>query len=128
VAKLIETHMQTSSGKDVLSQITFTVFTATYNRAHTLHRVYESLKEQTYRQFEWLIVDDGSTDTTRTLVETWQQEANFLISYYYQENQGKHVAINRGVQEARGEYFLIIDSDDTCVPQTLERFAHLRII
>jgi hypothetical protein len=120
----MKVHGQTSLDKDVLSQITFTVFTATYNRAHTLHRVYESLKEQTYQQFEWLIVDDGSTDATRTLVQNWQQEASFPIRYFYQENQGKHVAINRAVQEARGQYLVIIDSDDACFPWMLERFAY----
>lgn len=101
----------------------FTVFTATYNRANTLHRVYESLQAQTLRDFEWLIVDDGSSDNTRTIVEQWQQSSNFPIRYFWQTNQGKHIAFNYGVQEARGELFLIIDSDDACIPSTLERFA-----
>ncbi|MBD1835569.1 glycosyltransferase family 2 protein [Cyanobacteria bacterium FACHB-472] len=103
-------------------QYTFTVFTPTYNRAYTLHRVYQSLKSQTYRDFEWLIIDDGSTDNTRELVEQWQQEADFPISYVYQENQGKYIAWNRGVEEAKGELFLCFDSDDECVPEALERF------
>jgi glycosyltransferase involved in cell wall biosynthesis len=102
----------------------FTVFTPTYNRAHTLHRVYDSLKAQTYRDFEWLIVDDGSTDDTKQLVEQWQKEANFPIRYIYQENAGKHVACNRGVREAKGELFLTFDSDDACVPEALERFKY----
>ncbi len=102
----------------------FTVFTPTYNRAHTLHRVYDSLKAQTYRDFEWLIIDDGSTDHTKELVEQWQKEANFRIRYIYQENAGKHVACNRGVCEANGELFLTFDSDDACVPETLERFKY----
>jgi glycosyltransferase involved in cell wall biosynthesis len=99
----------------------FTVFTPTYNRAGTLPRVYESLKAQTFRDFEWLIVDDGSTDNTREVVEKWQAEANFAIRYIYQQNQGKPTASNRGVQEAAGELFLTLDSDDSCVPQALER-------
>ena len=103
---------------------TFTVFTATYNRAHTLPRVYESLRAQTYRDFEWLIVDDGSTDGTRQLVEKWQAEAGFPIRYIWQENRGKHTAHNRGVREARGELFLGLDSDDGCVPHALERLKH----
>lgn len=102
-------------------QYTFTVFTTTYNRAHTLHRVYESLKAQTFREFEWLIVDDGSTDNTRDLVKAWQREAEFPIRYLWQENRGKHVAFNRAVQEAMGKFFLTFDSDDACVPQALER-------
>ncbi len=101
----------------------FTVFTATYNRADTLHRVYESLMQQTFRDFEWLIVDDGSSDQTRILIEQWQQTASFPIRYYWQANQGKHVAFNRGVQEAKGELFLNLDSDDSCVASALERFA-----
>lgn len=103
---------------------TFTVFTPTYNRAHTLHRVYESLRSQTFTDFEWLIVDDGSTDDTPQRVAAWREEAAFPIRYIRQENQGKHVAFNRGVREARGELFLTLDSDDACVPQALERFKH----
>ena len=103
---------------------TFTVFTPTYNRSRTLPRVYESLRPQTYRNFEWLIVDDGSTDGTNELVEKWQGGAEFPIRYIYQENQGKAVAFNRGVREARGEFFLTLDSDDACVPQALERFKY----
>jgi glycosyltransferase involved in cell wall biosynthesis len=108
----------------VPSRHTFTVFTPTYNRAHTLHRVYESLRVQTFRDFEWLICDDGSTDETRSLVQRWQAVADFPIRYLWQENRGKHVAVNHGVGEARGELFLILDSDDACVPHALERFKH----
>jgi len=103
----------------------FTVFTPTYNRAKTLDRVYESLRQQTLHDFEWLIVDDGSTDNTGDLVREWQTEAPFSIRYIYQENSGKHVATNVGVREARGDLFLIFDSDDMCVPETLEQFKSL---
>jgi len=102
----------------------FTVFTPTYNRAHTLHRVYESLVAQTFRDFEWLVIDDGSTDESKSVMEGWRDEADFPIRYLYQENQGKHVAHNRAVQEARGEFFTPLDSDDACVPETLARFKH----
>lgn len=62
----------------------FTIFTPTYNRAHTLPRVYESIRRQTRRDFEWVIVDDGSTDGTETLVQQWQKEANdFPIRYFW---------------------------------------------
>lgn len=103
---------------------TFTVFTPTYNRAEKLSRPYEGLTAQTFRDFEWLIVDDGSTDRTRELVERWREEADFPIRYLHQENRGKHVAHNRGVREARGMLFLVLDSDDGCVPHALERFHH----
>lgn len=99
----------------------FTVFTPTFNRAHTLSRVYECLKRQTFRDFEWLIVDDGSTDGTYELVEYWKKEALFPIRYFYQQNSGKHVAINRGVALAEGEFFLIVDSDDWLLSDALEK-------
>ncbi|HOV80653.1 MAG TPA: glycosyltransferase family A protein [Bacillota bacterium] len=110
--------------QDQKYEFTFTVFTPTYNRARTLHRVYESLKNQTYRDFEWLIVDDGSADHTCELVSAWQAEADFPIRYIRQENCGKHLAFNRGAREAKGELFLTLDSDDACVPEALERFKH----
>lgn len=100
---------------------TFTVFTPTFNRAHTLPRVYAALRAQTYRNFEWLIVDDGSSDGTAELVAGWQQEGRMPIQYHWQPNAGKHMAVNRGVREARGELFVFLDSDDACVPNALER-------
>ena len=103
---------------------TFTVFTATYNRAHTLSRVYESLQAQTLRDFEWLVVDDGSTDGSRALVAGWAAQAAFPIRYVYQPNAGKPAAFNRGVLEARGDLFLNLDSDDACMPTALERLLH----
>ncbi|MDM9381274.1 glycosyltransferase family 2 protein [Chlorogloeopsis sp. ULAP01] len=105
-------------------QYVFTVFTATYNRAYTLPRVYESLKAQTYCDFEWLIIDDGSTDNTKELVEQWQEENQFPIRYIYQQNGGLHIALNRGARVAQGELFLQLDSDDSCVPEALERLKY----
>lgn len=89
-----------------------TVFTATYNRSNLLQRLFVSLKEQTNKNFEWVIVDDGSTDETFTIIEKIQKEANFRVIYKKQENQGKHIAINTGVALANGQYFFIVDSDD----------------
>src|ERR1700688_3150194 len=87
----------------------FTVFTPTYNRAKTLGRVYCSLCAQTVRNLEWLTVDDGSIDGTIYLVLEWSRTADFPIRYIRQTNQGKHVASNRGVAEARGELFITLD-------------------
>ena len=120
-----------------------TVFTPAYNRAKFLPRVYESLCRQTYKDFEWVIVDDGSVDDTRSVVEQFSvlgfefsgnltQPLNTQhstlntnsIRYYYQENGGKHRAINRGVKEAKGELFLILDSDDTLPERSLEWINH----
>jgi glycosyltransferase involved in cell wall biosynthesis len=103
-------------------EFAFTVFTPTYNRAHTLPRVYHSLVAQTFRNFEWIIVDDGSTDETERLVAAWIPQAGFPIRYFRQPNSGKHVAFNRAVREAQGQLFLSFDSDDTCVSETLEKF------
>lgn len=102
----------------------FTVFTPTHNRKLTLPRVYESLCRQTLRDFEWLIVDDGSTDDTEELVAAWQREGSLDIRYVWQERGHKKSAFNHGVRLARGELFLSLDSDDACVPEALERFAH----
>jgi glycosyltransferase involved in cell wall biosynthesis len=103
----------------------FTVFTPTYNRAHTLHRVFESLCKQTFRDFEWLLVDDGSIDNTKELIETWIKMADFSISYFWQQNSGKHIAYNLGIREARGQMFAVLDSDDALVPNALERLFKL---
>jgi hypothetical protein len=100
----------------------FTVFTPTYNRAHSLPRVYSSLESQTYRDFEWLVVDDGSTDDTRSLIDSYSHKATFPIRYIYQHNAHKKTAFNRGVRESGGELFLQLDSDDEYVPKALERF------
>ena len=111
-----------SCESDGQSRLTFTVFTPTYNRKDTLSRVYESLKNQTYESFEWVVIDDGSTDDTPQLVEEWCRQATVKIRYEYQLNQGKHAAYNRAVDLAEGEFFLPLDSDDACVPTALERF------
>jgi glycosyltransferase involved in cell wall biosynthesis len=99
----------------------FTVFTPTYNRAHTLPRVWKSLQGQTFRDFEWLIVDDGSSDNTRELVAGWAAASDFPIRYLWQRNAHKKVASNLAVREARGFLFLTLDSDDECLPNSLER-------
>jgi glycosyltransferase involved in cell wall biosynthesis len=79
---------------------------------------------QTYRDFEWIVVDDGSTDDTRRLIAQWEREADFPIRYVHQQNAGKSAACNSAVALARGELFLTLDSDDGCVPTALERLLH----
>jgi glycosyltransferase involved in cell wall biosynthesis len=103
----------------------FTVFTPTYNRAHTLHRVFDSLCAQTFRDFEWLVVDDGSTDNTRGLIDQWMKTSRFPIRYFRQPNSGRHIADNLAVREARGEMLAGIDSDDALMPNALEKIWHL---
>ncbi len=99
-----------------------TVFTPTYNRAQLLPRLYESLCAQTCTEFEWLVVDDGSTDNTEEVVGNFikSTQKDFPIRYIKKENGGKHTAINVGVKEANGELFLIVDSDDTLFPRTID--------
>jgi glycosyltransferase involved in cell wall biosynthesis len=98
----------------------FTVLTPTYNRAHCLSGVFSSLCGQTFRDFEWVIADDGSDDGTRELVSSWK--ADFPIRYFWKPNGGKHTAMNLGVAQAKGEFTLFFDSDDRCTPNALERF------
>lgn len=100
-----------------------TVFTPTYNRAAVLHRVYDSLVCQTYRDFDWLIVDDGSTDDTKSVVEAFAAQSDFPIRYIYQENQGKHIATNRAVEQTQSELFVIADSDDSFTPDALQKLV-----
>ena len=90
-----------------------TVFTPTYNRCYIIGALYESLKKQTFQDFEWIVVDDGSTDDTEAFfAEILKEEHFFDISYVKVENGGKHRAINQGLSMAKGELFFIVDSDD----------------
>lgn len=99
-----------------------TIMTPTYNRAYILPKAYRSLREQSRFDFEWIVVDDGSQDETERLVRGWAAECtDFPIHYCKQPNGGKHRAVNRGVQLARGAWFLILDSDDSLLPQAVER-------
>ncbi|HKB44000.1 MAG TPA: glycosyltransferase family 2 protein [Chitinophagaceae bacterium] len=100
----------------------FTIFTATFNRKHLLPRAYESIRSQTFRDFEWLIIDDGSTDGTEELVKTWQSEASFPIIYKWKPNGGKHTAFNMIGEMARGKLVAPLDSDDEMVTEALERY------
>ena len=104
---------------------TFTVYTGTRNRAHTLHRPYDSLRSQTFRDFEWLVVDNESDDGTEELIAKWQAEADFPIRYIRHANRGHHGSSNVAAREARGELFLTLDSDDGAVPTALERFKSI---
>ena len=99
-----------------------TLFTPTYNRAYIIEKLYRSLQRQTFTDFEWLVVDDGSADNTKQLFEVWMQEENpFPIRYYQQKNGGKCRAINRGLELAQGELFFTMDSDDYLTDDALEK-------
>ena len=89
-----------------------TVFTPTYNRAHTLTRTYDSLCRQTCKDFEWLIIDDGSTDNTRELIQGFIDEAIISICYIYKENGGLYTGYNTAYANIETELNVCIDSDD----------------
>ena len=91
---------------------TLTVFTPTYNRGEILKELYKSLKRQTNKDFQWIIVDDGSTDNTEEVVKSWIAEDEIIIRYFKQENGGKQRAFNKGVSHSDTELFMCVDSDE----------------
>jgi len=95
------------------------ICTPTYNRRYTLERVYKSLLNQNVKSFEWIIVDDGSTDKTKVLVNKFIREDKINIRYIFQNNQGKHIALNKGMEIAEGELFTCLDSDDWLYPNSI---------
>lgn len=99
------------------------IVTPTYNRAHTLLKCYQSLLVQTDQRFEWILVDDGSTDDTPTVVEGFR-EHSFPMHYIRKENGGKHRALNAAHPFIHGKYVLILDSDDALTPDAVEQVLH----
>jgi glycosyltransferase involved in cell wall biosynthesis len=89
-----------------------TIFTPTYNRSYIINQVNKSLLNQTNKDFEWLIIDDGSNDGTESLINSFIKENSISLRYFKQNNGGKHRAINKGLTLAEGELFFIVDSDD----------------
>jgi len=111
-------------GAAVTSAPLITVCTPTYDRAATLPRLHESLCAQTFRDFEWLVVDDGSTDDTAAVVASLAERSPFPVVYRRQENAGKHIALNHAAATCRGTFLAVLDSDDWYVPSCLERLKH----
>jgi Glycosyltransferases involved in cell wall biogenesis len=101
-----------------------TVFTPVYNRGYCVRDVYTSLVKQTYKNFEWLVIDDGSSDDTENVINACIKENIIKIRYIYQENGGQHRALNHAIEEAEGNLLMIVDSDDTLEPIALERIAY----
>lgn len=90
-----------------------TIFTPTFNRDYTIERLYESLKNQKSKNFEWIVIDDGSIDNTKNIfLDILSKKNDFEIIYYFQKNGGKHRAINKGIDLSNSELFFIVDSDD----------------
>lgn len=101
-----------------------TVFTPTFNRAHTLSRVYQSLLNQTDKNLNWLIIDDGSNDNTKELVKKWIAEKKITINYCHKKNGGKHTAMSLGYKIACTKYLMAIDSDDELTPEAVKIFKY----
>ncbi len=98
-----------------------TILTPTYNRGELLCKCYESLKQQTNKEFQWLIVDDGSSDNTKEIVEQFKKATpDMNIKYVWKQNGGKHTALNESHSYIEGEYVLILDSDDTLTPDAVD--------
>lgn len=98
-----------------------TVFTPTFNRAYCLHQVYESLIRQTNKDFRWLIIDDGSSDNTKSLVQNWIDENKIQIEYIYQKNLGMHGAYSAAYATIKTELNVCIDSDDYLTDNAIEK-------
>ena len=106
-----------------MDKVQITIFTPTYNRGYTLENLYHSLKMQTCKEFEWLVIDDASEDDTQQKVDEWvQNEKFFPIRYIRKQNGGgKHRAINDAVKLAKGKLFFIVDSDDMLTEDAIEK-------
>lgn len=96
------------------------IITPTYNRGYTLGRLYKSLLSQSDHDFEWIVVNDGSTDNTEKLIQEFQSQDKIKIRYYFQPNGGKQRAHNKGVEEAEGELSVCVDSDDALSPAAVK--------
>lgn len=102
--------------------IELTVFTPTYNRISLLERCFESMKRQTNKNFIWMIIDDGSTDNTKEIIQLWMQEKlEFEIKYFYKENGGLHTAYNKAIEEIQTQLCVCIDSDDYMPDDAVEK-------
>ena len=103
-----------------MGDIKISLFTPTYNRESKLVDLYESIRIQTFHDFEWIVIDDGSTDNTEILIKSFIDNSDIRIVYIKQDNRGKHIAQNVAVDIAKGELFLPLDSDDTIVQNALQ--------
>lgn len=102
-------------------EYTITIFTPTYNRGYILMNLYQSLLQQTKKDFYWLIVDDGSSDNTKDMVKEWMVDNKIKIEYFYIENAGKAAAMNFALGVASGKLFFCVDSDDYLSDDAIEK-------
>lgn len=102
-----------------------TVITTTYNRSKELGKLYESLKNQTKKDFKWLIIDDGSIDNTKDIIENFKKENIIKIEYKYIQNSGKHVALNKGISTIDTNLTFCVDSDDYLTSEAIEKIINV---
>lgn len=107
-----------------MDQKKLTVFTPTYNRSNLLPRCYQSMVNQTSKDFIWMVIDDGSSDNTHELVEKWQLEGIVEIQYYYKENGGIHTAYNEAISHISTELCVCVDSDDWLVDTAVQTILY----
>lgn len=106
-------------------KINITVLTTTYNRVELLQKLYDSLGKQSDQDFQWLIIDDGSTDNTFEVIKKISTKQNaFRINYFRKENGGKHTALNYAHSYITGDVITIVDSDDILVPDAVAAIRH----
>lgn len=113
--KIFTLHNMANNKEELL-----TIITPTYNRGYIINKAFESLQKQSDTNFVWMIVDDGSTDNTESLVSEFMSKASFHIVYIKQNNGGKHRALNTGIKQIITELTLILDSDDYLLPEAVE--------
>lgn len=101
----------------------FTIAIPTYNRKELISRTLKSLEDQHFKDFEVVIIDDGSTDDTEAYLRAYMEGSDMLMRYFRQSNGGKHMALNHAIEKAEGEFFLILDSDDWMLPEALETLS-----
>lgn len=104
---------------------TFTILIPSHNRGYVIGETLDSIQRSKYKNIEVLIVDDGSTDNTKKTIEEFKKKSDLSVRYIFQENQGKHVALNTGAKKAYGEFVVNIDSDDLLLPNALNEIYTL---
>jgi len=104
-----------------MADVKISVLTPVYNRADKIHRVFESLEKSTFKDFELIIVDDGSTDNLDEVVESYKNKVHYPVTYIKKPNGGKHTALNILFEKANGEYIFQLDSDDEIISDAMEK-------
>lgn len=117
----LETKNSNNMNQDKETKISISIISPSYNKGKTIKRLYESLVRQTNYDFEWIIINDGSTDNTTEIIKSFKMDL-FPIRFFDKENEGLNRTYNRGVKLAQGEYILRVDPDDYLTEDAIEQF------